>query len=84
MMLSGLKWRGHDPSHPDIRAEAFYDGDTREYVVIVRRGDEQRERRFLALYDPGWGVDIVDLERIKRLAGKLVDEITGEKGENHD
>jgi hypothetical protein len=53
MALSGLKWRSNDREHPDIVAEAFYDDETGEYLVVVMRGGEKREKRFFAQEDEG-------------------------------
>ena len=77
-----MMWRSTDREHPDIVAEAFYDSDTCEYVVVVRRGTVQREQRFRASYNPKYGVDYSDFVEIKNVATKLADELT-ELGEQH-
>jgi len=79
MSLSGLKWRASDRQNPDIVGEAYYDDATSEYVVIVMRGAESREKRFLANYDPAWGVDISDFQEIKNVAAQLADELRKEE-----
>lgn len=81
MALSGLMWRAHDRDHPNIVGEAFYDSDTGEYLVIVMRGAEKREKRFFARYNPRYGVDIYDQHEFKNIAAQLADELaTKEEG----
>jgi len=83
MALSGLMWRANDREHPDILGEAYFDSATREYLVVVTRGSERREKRFHALYDPRFGIDYMDLVEIKSAAARLADELREEKPEEH-
>jgi len=77
-------WRADAIDHPDIVGEAYFDTDTHEYLVIVMRGAERKEKRFHALYDPRFGIDVSDYQEIINVATQLSDELVAEKEEQDD
>ncbi len=64
-------WRSEDKTNPGLHCEAYYLADTHQYEVRASFKDRSIFERFIASYEPRWGIDVADLELIYEIASNL-------------
>lgn len=68
-------WSSTDKENPGLVAEADYDGETHKFVVKVTKGEKVLTETFRAEFEPRFGIDVVDMDTIYKVAERLSDQL---------